>query len=166
MFYFLALGKLELLNEYKNLKMQEKIPFIRKSFELQQTDKDTKYISLKEKEQLQEFYGKPKHYVTAYLLFCAEQSSSLKEGLSFSERSKILSQLWKDLNEEEKEEFNKKFAAHKKKYEKKYAQYLDRIPNELVVITNDKTHQNLISTPYNLFKMESKNPTGNLIKIL
>lgn len=139
--------------------MDEKIPYIRESFEHQHAD--TKCISEKELKKLNTYFGKPKNYTTTYAYFIGEQTDLKMDGLTFGDRSKKLGAFWKGLNAKEKEEWNAKFLKYKNNYESSYAQYLKRVPTELVNLAENLTA--LPDTPFNLFhkNVRAKNPTTN-----
>lgn len=142
--------------------MEEKIPYIRQSFSYQQTEKDKKYITIKEVERIKEHYGKPKNYITPFAYFCHVNSNLIKDDMLFGEKSKFLSKLWKELSPTKKQEFSKKFIEHRKNYEELYSEYLNRLPSELVTLTENLTA--LRDTPYNLYlkDVRSKDQAANV----
>lgn len=156
------LNKIELLNEWKKLSMDEKVPYIRESFTYQQNDKDSKYISSKEVDKLKEHYGKPKNFISPFALFSSENAHLVKEGTSFADRSKLFGNLWRELDPKEKDKVGERYLKYKKKYEVLYSEYLNRLPSELVILAENLTA--LPDTPYNLFlkDVRSKNPTANV----
>lgn len=155
------LSKIELKNEFNQLPMEQKIPYIRKSFSYQQVDKDSKYISLKEVERIKEHYGKPKNYATPFAYFCNE-NYSLIEDLGFGQKSKFLGKMWKELSPKKKDELQQRFVKYRKDYEDLYAEYLNRLPIELIKLTENLSA--LRDTPYNLFlkDVRSKDPSANV----
>jgi hypothetical protein len=68
----------------------------------------------------------PKRGLSAYMFFANEQRDNVREenpGISFGQVGKVLGDKWKALSEKQREPYEKKAAADKKRYEEEKAKY-------------------------------------------
>ncbi|KIW12515.1 non-histone chromosomal protein 6 [Exophiala spinifera] len=68
----------------------------------------------------------PKRGLSAYMFFANEQRENVREenpGISFGQVGKVLGDKWKALSEKQREPYEKKAAADKKRYEDEKAKY-------------------------------------------
>jgi hypothetical protein len=68
----------------------------------------------------------PKRGLSAYMFFANEQRDTVREenpGISFGQVGKVLGDKWKALSEKQREPYEKKAAADKKRYEEEKAKY-------------------------------------------
>ncbi|KIX03352.1 non-histone chromosomal protein 6 [Rhinocladiella mackenziei CBS 650.93] len=68
----------------------------------------------------------PKRGLSAYMFFANEQREAVREenpGISFGQVGKVLGDKWKALSEKQREPYEKKAAADKKRYEDEKAKY-------------------------------------------
>ncbi|KAH0832509.1 non-histone chromosomal protein 6 [Fonsecaea monophora] len=68
----------------------------------------------------------PKRGLSAYMFFANEQRENVREenpGISFGQVGKVLGDKWKALSDKQREPYEKKAAADKKRYEDEKAKY-------------------------------------------
>lgn len=80
--------------------------------------------------------GKPKGVVSAYAFFVKEKQATVKvddtedKKMLLAKRSKILSAMWKELDDDEKLPYQAKSEADKKRHKKEMDAYLVSNPQE------------------------------------
>lgn len=78
---------------------------------------------------LNSYEGKPQAPGTAYNVFLLEKSKEPEIAkLTFSQRSKMLGALWRQLDSPTKESYERKFAKIKAEYDSNYKKYLENLP--------------------------------------
>ncbi|MCJ1361126.1 Non-histone chromosomal protein 6, partial [Acarospora aff. strigata] len=68
----------------------------------------------------------PKRGLSAYMFFAQEQRENVRDenpGISFGQVGKVLGERWKALDEKQRQPYESKAAADKKRYENEKASY-------------------------------------------
>ncbi|KAI9887330.1 MAG: Non-histone chromosomal protein 6 [Watsoniomyces obsoletus] len=75
----------------------------------------------------------PKRGLSAYMFFANEQRENVRDenpGITFGQVGKVLGERWKALNEKQRQPYEAKAAADKKRYEDEKAQYARQAADE------------------------------------
>ena len=90
----------------------------------------------KKQEKKNKHKDEPKKAKSAYICFCTEKRQGVKDGndgISNTDIMTVLGKLWKELNEDDKEKWQKVAAYDKKRYEDDLQKFYDEHPEEVKV---------------------------------
>lgn len=113
--------------EWEELAVKDKLPFIRQSFE---TRDDTKLLTKKEQEMLAKFQGKPEFVGRNAFDYFRRQNRSKYEDLTGKEREQKLSNDYKLLSERQQLDLKVAFLAARDEYIAQYQKYIKELPED------------------------------------
>lgn len=113
--------------EWEDLPVKSKLPFIRQSFE---THEDTKLLNKKEQEMLAHFQGKPEFVGRNAFDYYRRQNRSKFDDLGGKEREQKLANDYKLLSERQLLDLKVAFLAARDEYVKQYQAYIKELPED------------------------------------
>lgn len=113
--------------EWEELAVKDKLPFIRKSFE---TQDDTKLLNKKEQELLAQFQGKPEFVGRSAYDYFHRQNKSKYDDLPGKERKQKVDNEYQQLSERQKLDLKVAFLAARDNYILQYQKYIKELPED------------------------------------
>lgn len=113
--------------EWEELGVKDKLPFIRQSFE---TREDTKLLNKKEQELLAKAQGKPEFVGRNVFDYFRRQNRSKYDDLGGKEREQKLANEYKQLSERQQLDLKVAFFAAKDEYVAQYQKYIKALPED------------------------------------
>lgn len=113
--------------EWEELAVKDKLPFIRQSFE---TREDTKLLNKKEQELLAKAQGKPEFVGRNVFDYFRRQNRAKYDDLGGKEREQKLGNEYKQLSERQQLDLKVAFFAAKDEYVAQYQKYIKALPED------------------------------------